>query len=204
VRRDAGPDRFKAYNDTHGHPAGDRLLQEAVTAWTQVLPADALLARYGGEEFALLLSGVTADDVVRLLRRLRSVTPGGQTFSAGVAVWDPHTEPGTAVADADEALYAAKRAGRDRILVHGRAVSAPATARSLPAFSLVTQPIVKLATSTVVSHEALARFAGLEARTGVAEVFRRAHAAGDGDLLELAVIRAALDCRAGRRARTCS
>jgi diguanylate cyclase (GGDEF)-like protein len=186
-------DRFKAYNDTHGHPAGDRLLQEAVAAWTEVLPPEALLARYGGEEFAVLLSGVTAADLVRLLHRLRSVTPGGQTFSAGVAVWDPHTEPGTAVAGADEALYAAKRAGRDRIIVHGQDLSVPMTARSLPSFSMVTQPIVELTTSTICSHEALARFTGLEGLATVEEVFRRAHAAGDGDLLELAAIRAALD-----------
>jgi len=184
-------DRFKAFNDTHGHQAGDRLLQEAVSAWTQVLPAEALLARYGGEEFAVLILGVTAADLVRLLHRLRSVTPGGQTFSAGVAVWDPHTEPGTAVAGADEALYAAKRAGRDRILVHGQALST--TTRSLPSFSMVTQPIIDLTTSSVSSHEALARFTGLEGGGGVQEVFRRAHTVGDGDLLELAAIRAALD-----------
>jgi diguanylate cyclase (GGDEF)-like protein len=184
-------DRFKAFNDAHGHQAGDRLLQEAVLAWTQVLPKEALLARYGGEEFAVLIPGVTAADLVRLLNRLRSVTPGGQTFSAGVTVWDPHTEPGTAVAGADEALFAAKRAGRDRIFVHGQALST--TARSLPGFTMVTQPIIDLSTSCVCSHEALARFTGPESSGGVEEVFRRAHTVGDGDLLELAAIRAALD-----------
>ena len=186
-------DRFKVYNDTHGHQAGDRLLQEAVAAWTAVLPAEALLARYGGEEFAVLVPGVEAADLVRLLHRLRLVTPGGQTFSAGVAVWDPHAEPGTAVAGADQALYAAKRAGRDRILVHGQVLSGTATVRSLPLFTMVTQPIIDLTTSTFSSHEALARFSGLEDRGGVEEVFRRAHAAGDGDLLELAAIRAAIE-----------
>jgi EAL domain-containing protein (putative c-di-GMP-specific phosphodiesterase class I) len=130
--------------------------------------------------------------VVRLLHRLRSVTPGGQTFSAGVAVWDPRTEPGSAVAGADEALYAAKRAGRDRILVHGQALSPVSAIRTMPLFSMVTQPIIDLTTSTVASHEALARFSGPEGREGVQAVFRRAHLAGDGDLLELAVIRAAI------------
>jgi diguanylate cyclase (GGDEF)-like protein len=186
-------DRFKAFNDTHGHQAGDRLLQQAVTAWREMLPAEALLARYGGEEFAVLISGVTAAELVRLLHRLRSVTPGGQTFSAGVALWDPHTDPGTAVAGADEALYAAKRAGRDRILIHGQPLSSSTTMRSLPVFAMVTQPIIDLTTSTVAGHEALARFSGLEQGASVAEVFRQAHGAGDGDLLELAAIRAALD-----------
>ena len=50
-------DHFKAYNDTHGHQAGDRLLREAVAAWTEQLGPPGLLARYGGEEFAVLLPG---------------------------------------------------------------------------------------------------------------------------------------------------
>ena len=48
-------DNFKSFNDRFGHPAGDRLLREAVAAWTQVLGDDGLLARYGGEEFTVLL-----------------------------------------------------------------------------------------------------------------------------------------------------
>ena len=186
-------DRFKVYNDTHGHQAGDRLLQEAVRAWSAALPPEALLARYGGEEFAVLIAGVEAADLVRILHELRAVTPGGQTFSAGVAVWDPRTEPGTAVAGADKALYAAKRAGRDRILVSGQIPGAgPGPVRRLPAFTMVTQPIVDLRTSTVTCHEALARFSDPEDGGAVEEVFRRAHHVGDGDLLELAAVLAAL------------
>jgi diguanylate cyclase (GGDEF)-like protein len=185
-------DRFKTYNDTHGHPAGDRLLREAVAAWTEVLPTDALLARYGGEEFAVLVPAVSTADLVQILHGLRAVTPGGQTFSAGVAVWDARTDPAVAVAGADQALYAAKRAGRDRILVHGQSSTGSGPARGLPAFTMVTQPIVDLTTSTVTSHEALARFSGPDADSCVEEVFRRAHSTGDGDLLELAAIRAAL------------
>ena len=55
-------DHFKAFNDEHGHQAGDRLLQEAVAAWSGALPAGAMLARYGGEEFALLLPAIGPDD----------------------------------------------------------------------------------------------------------------------------------------------
>lgn len=185
-------DRFKAFNDTHGHQAGDRLLRDAVAAWSAVLPADALLARYGGEEFAVLIPGSTPPEVEQLLYQLRRVTPGGQTFSAGVAVWDPRTEPGSALAGADDALYAAKRTGRDRVVIHGQEPSGLGPHRPLPAFIMLTQPIIDLTTSRVCSHEALARFTGPQGERDVQEVFRQAHAGGDGDLLELAAIRAAL------------
>jgi len=55
-------DHFKAYNDTNGHQAGDRLLCEAVSAWGERLGPEELLARYGGEEFAVLLPGVAPAD----------------------------------------------------------------------------------------------------------------------------------------------
>jgi diguanylate cyclase len=111
-------DHFKAYNDTYGHQAGDRLLCEAVVRWTERLGADHLLARYGGEEFAVLLPGVTLAEAHTHIDDLRAVTPGGQTFSAGVSTWDPFTEPASAVACADQALYLAKRSGRDLVLTH--------------------------------------------------------------------------------------
>ena len=185
-------DRFKAYNDTHGHQAGDRLLREAVAAWTDVLPGDTLLARYGGEEFAVLFPGYRPDAAAAVLEELRRVTPDRQTFSAGVALWDPATDPATAIAAADEALYVAKRAGRDRVVVHGTetaiAESEPDLSRPLPDFATVVQPITDLRTFAVSGHEALTRFTGPEAGADVAEVFRAAHADGDGDLLELAAV----------------
>ena len=112
-------DKFKAFNDSRGHQAGDLLLRDAVAAWTAQLRPPALLARYGGEEFALLAPGFSPLQLATVLERLREVTPYGQTFSAGVAQWDPETDPGTAVAAADEALYAAKRAGRNRVVIAG-------------------------------------------------------------------------------------
>jgi diguanylate cyclase (GGDEF)-like protein len=111
-------DHFKAYNDTYGHPAGDRLLREAVAAWSEVVGTTGVLARFGGEEFTLLVEDVEAADVKALLERMQAVTPGGQTFSAGVARWDVDSSPQCVVAQADEALYEAKRAGRRRVLVH--------------------------------------------------------------------------------------
>jgi diguanylate cyclase (GGDEF)-like protein len=111
-------DNFKIYNDTHGHQAGDRLLREAVAAWTELLREGELLARYGGEEFTVLLACVTLAEAQARIEALSAVTPDGQTFSAGVSTWDPGTEPASAVAAADKALYLAKRTGRDRVLTY--------------------------------------------------------------------------------------
>jgi diguanylate cyclase (GGDEF)-like protein len=106
-------DRFKAFNDTRGHPAGDRLLVGAASAWTAALEGTgAQLARWGGEEFLLVSCGWGTERVEALLADLRAVVPEGQTFSAGVARWDGREETGQLVARADEALYAAKHAGR--------------------------------------------------------------------------------------------
>ncbi len=112
-------DHFKHYNDRFGHPAGDRLLREAVAAWTEALGPAGMLARYGGEEFTLLLPGTDVAEAAARVDVLRAVTPGGQTFSAGVARWEPGTEPGDVLEAADKALYAAKRGGRDRVEVAG-------------------------------------------------------------------------------------
>ena len=110
-------DHFKRYNDEHGHQSGDRLLRETVLAWTRDLDPGHLLARYGGEAFAMLLPGLHPTAARAVVERLRARTPGGQTFSAGVAAWHPGTEPSSALAAADRALYRAKRAGRDLVLV---------------------------------------------------------------------------------------
>jgi diguanylate cyclase (GGDEF)-like protein len=107
-------DYFKRYNDEHGHQAGDRLLKEAAAAWAGGLRRSDLLARYGGEEFALLLPNGDGEHAVELLDRLRPLTPSGQTFSAGVAVWDGQESSDALFARADAALYEAKHGGRNR------------------------------------------------------------------------------------------
>ncbi|MGK5682184.1 GGDEF domain-containing protein [Actinoplanes sp. URMC 104] len=108
-------DHFKRFNDTFGHPAGDRLLKEAAAAWRDQLRTGDLLARYGGEEFGVLLVGQSLETGLAVLERMRAVTPHGQTFSAGLALWDGHEIPEQLVARADEALYEAKHGGRDRV-----------------------------------------------------------------------------------------
>lgn len=111
-------DHFKDYNDYFGHPAGDTMLINCARAWHAQLDPPAILARYGGEEFAVLLPGTSLDHAKAVLEALRRATPGEQTVSIGYAERDP-AETATQTLDrADQALYTAKSAGRDRIVAH--------------------------------------------------------------------------------------
>jgi diguanylate cyclase (GGDEF)-like protein len=113
-------DHFKDFNDTHGHPAGDRLLKETAAAWREELRGEDFLARIGGEEFALLLpAGTATEDALAVVERLRRRVPYQQTCSAGVAVHEPGESVDALMARVDQALYAAKDTGRDRISLVG-------------------------------------------------------------------------------------
>jgi diguanylate cyclase (GGDEF)-like protein len=124
ARRDGRPvsigmldlDHFKSYNDRFGHPAGDRLLKEASSAWHGALRRSDILARYGGEEFIVLLPGADIEQATATLERLKAATPPVTTFSAGVAGWDGTETSEDLIARADAALYTAKNAGRDRVV----------------------------------------------------------------------------------------
>ena len=107
-------DHFKDYNDKHGHQAGDLLLREATAMWSSLLGEGAMLARYGGEEFAVLFPGQRLASAHASVLELLAHTPRGATVSAGVAQWDPDTDPSAVVGFADQALYAAKRGGRNQ------------------------------------------------------------------------------------------
>jgi diguanylate cyclase (GGDEF)-like protein len=106
-------DHFKAFNDRHGHQAGDRLLKAAAAAWQDSLRTGDLLARYGGEEFALLLPDCGLHDATVIAERLLTAQPEG-TCSIGLAAWDGVETAAQLVARADQALYAAKQGGRNR------------------------------------------------------------------------------------------
>ena len=112
-------DRFKAFNDGHGHQAGDHLLKEAASAWLGELRPTDTLARYGGEEFVVLLHGLELHAARRVVDRLRALTPRGQSCSAGIASRADGEGPTALLGRADGALYEAKRAGRDRSLLAG-------------------------------------------------------------------------------------
>ncbi len=125
-------DHFKAYNDRHGHQAGDRVLVQATAAWRARLRSGDLLARWGGEEFALLLPGCAVDDAVALLERVRACLHPGPTCSAGAAQWDGVEEAAALVDRADLALYEAKHTGRDRVAASSLSLVTVGRAGSLP------------------------------------------------------------------------
>jgi diguanylate cyclase (GGDEF)-like protein len=116
-------DRFKAVNDELGHEAGDAVLREVVRRVRAVLGPLTPVYRVGGEEFAVLMAGADAPQVAVVAERLRSAvraeTIEGRavTMSFGVAAGTLDRERVTHVIErADEALYRAKRAGRDRVI----------------------------------------------------------------------------------------
>ena len=109
-------DRFKQYNDAHGHQAGDRFLKTMTGSWSEELRGSDILARYGGEEFALAMPATSLEGAELMLHRLRRALPEGQTCSAGVCLWDGEESAEKLTARADTALYAAKAAGRDTIV----------------------------------------------------------------------------------------
>lgn len=119
-------DRFKEVNDVHGHDAGDALLRAIAETFQASLRVGDVPCRYGGEEFLILLPDIELDHLVERAEGLRrqvaavSVPHRGTTLppvtvSAGVAVYPRHGHTAKEVVQAaDQALYAAKRAGRNR------------------------------------------------------------------------------------------
>lgn len=103
-------DRFKQWNDSYGHAAGDRLLHDLVSSWREVMRPSDLIARIGGDEFVLVLPNCDEHQVDGTLHRLREVSGSGWT--SGSVVWKPGTNVLDAVDEADQVMYAAKRARR--------------------------------------------------------------------------------------------
>jgi diguanylate cyclase (GGDEF)-like protein len=125
-------DAFKDFNDRYGHVAGDRFLVAVAGALADAIRDTDLAARFGGDEFVVLLPEADATQAVACLERIRSAIARARiagadesfTASAGIAVFDPSVRASVSVSawlrQADAALYAAKAAGRNRVLVaHG-------------------------------------------------------------------------------------
>ncbi|WP_170323598.1 sensor domain-containing diguanylate cyclase [Cryptosporangium phraense] len=128
-------DRFKLYNDTFGHAAGDDLLRSAAEAWRRCLRATDVLARHGGEEFVVLLPSPDTEIARRVLERMQEATPYSQSFSAGIARWEFREPVDAALARADEALYRAKAEGRRRVYI------APSPTTTAPARHTAPSPV---------------------------------------------------------------
>jgi diguanylate cyclase len=121
-------DHFKQFNDTYGHQLGDQVLKLVARSLTEVAQAKDTAARYGGEEFAVILPATTLDKSVevaeairnqvsskRLTNRRTGQVLGQITLSIGAALLRGEDAPDTLVHRADEAMYLAKREGRNRV-----------------------------------------------------------------------------------------
>lgn len=120
-------DHFKHVNDVHGHAAGDRLLEAIGDMLRQNSRGGDIACRYGGEEFVMIMPGATLDAAAHRVNEWRQAFAAlhvqsenvyiSTTFSAGVATYPLHGETTGALLDAaDQALYAAKAAGRNRVM----------------------------------------------------------------------------------------
>jgi diguanylate cyclase (GGDEF)-like protein len=120
-------DHFKSVNDTYGHPGGDRVLCEVARRLRDSARTGDIVARYGGEEFGILLPGANDEDMAEIGERIRAAVAGVPiaadartvitvTVSGGTATLGEGRSSEEAVLAADRALYAAKNAGRNRIV----------------------------------------------------------------------------------------
>jgi len=122
-------DHFKRYNDTHGHEAGDLILREMGAFLRSQVRGEDIPCRYGGEEFLLILPGApleaTRQRAEKLREGIQQMSPfingqalGSVTVSLGVAIYPQHAASAEAILRAaDAALYRAKRAGRNRVMI---------------------------------------------------------------------------------------
>jgi diguanylate cyclase (GGDEF)-like protein len=119
-------DHFKAVNDTHGHLVGDEVLVGTADALAGLTRGADVVGRFGGDEFAVVLADTDREAAARVAARFRAAlaelplsVPGVRiTASIGIAAyppWPAHPNVDALIAEADDALYAAKRSGRDRI-----------------------------------------------------------------------------------------
>lgn len=126
-------DDFKQVNDKHGHPAGDEVLKAFAAALRKTVRESDVAGRWGGEEFALILPGTDAAGGARFAERARAMIesrevtmPNGElcsvTASFGVAAFPESRELGDILAAADSALYAAKEAGKNRVVVSAESI----------------------------------------------------------------------------------
>jgi diguanylate cyclase (GGDEF)-like protein len=120
-------DHFKNVNDSYGHPAGDQVLIAMARAMKQRFRGSDVVGRYGGEEFALILQNIAAEKASAIVNELRedfarlrfnvNQTPFSCTFSAGIATFPQYSTLETLRNAADQALYVAKKNGRNQVAI---------------------------------------------------------------------------------------
>jgi diguanylate cyclase (GGDEF)-like protein len=122
-------DHFKTFNDTYGHPVGDKVLKQVAASISKAIRAADHVARYGGEEFVVILPGADSAEAKISAERVRkavesmSVQNEGQelkvTISIGSATYpDDATDKANLIDNADKALYASKDLGRNRVSLY--------------------------------------------------------------------------------------
>ena len=114
-------DHFKEINDTHGHSVGDSVLRSIAGVVKRNIEKNHVFARVGGEEFAVIVPDTSGEEAVQLGERLRKAiartpmgTAGSVTVSVGVAEFREGDDPITLFERADDALYKAKKHGRNQ------------------------------------------------------------------------------------------
>jgi diguanylate cyclase (GGDEF)-like protein len=171
-------DRFKAVNDTLGHGAGDELVRRICLAVAGVIPSSGVLARLGGDEFGLVLEAMTNEGVDSLCTQILKVCNQTRVISGhevqvsasiGVAVQSRSFSDVELLRQADLALYAAKREGRNRYRIFDAALdkatryrlaieSGLERALRSAQFKMVYQPIVTAKDAQILGYEALVRW----------------------------------------------
>jgi len=123
-------DHFKSINDKHGHPVGDKVLQQVGNILHECVRVSDLVCRYGGEEFCILLPETNTQGGLHTAERIRrtiaskSIFGIAVTVSLGLSSFDSEpANPSELLNRADKALYAAKRRGRDRVVCYSEEIS---------------------------------------------------------------------------------
>lgn len=171
-------DRFKLVNETLGHEAGDDLIRKIGVALGSAVPGGGLLARLGGDEFGIVTESLTEQGVAEFCGRLLRVCAQSRrvyghevqvSACIGVCVQRPDQDNGDLLRQADLALRAAKREGRNRFRLHDAEIARSSSRRlSLEAgmeralrageFTMAYQPIVDARSRETLGYEALVRW----------------------------------------------
>ena len=125
-------DHFKSINDTYGHPTGDRVISNLSRILKQRFRSSDLIGRYGGEEFAVILPNANLENAIKILEEIRTKfekLPQHSeegifyvTFSCGIASFPDYEDPISLLTATDQALYRAKRNGRNQIAINQNSV----------------------------------------------------------------------------------